>query len=112
MIAGLKAAISDVRFNGDSGNLERSLYTVLNVSLPPSEDNDMLLFNLDIAQISCSGGSACTSGSDVGSHVLGALNVPSERGNVRFSFGKYNTVEEIDKVVEVVAGLYNSVPQL
>ena len=112
MITGLKAAIPDVRFNGDSGNLERSLYTVLNVSLPPSEDNDMLLFNLDIAQISCSGGSACTSGSDVGSHVLGALNVPSERGNVRFSFGKYNTVEEIDKVVEVVAGLYNSVPQL
>jgi len=108
MIENLKTTIPDVRFNGDSDNLERSLYTVLNVSLPPNEDNDMLLFNLDIAQISCSGGSACTSGSDVGSHVLGALNIDPERGNVRFSFGKYNTIEEIDQVVEVVAGLYGS----
>jgi len=108
MIKKLKETIPEVRFNGDSDNLERSLYTVLNVSLPPNEDNDMLLFNLDIAQISCSGGSACTSGSDVGSHVLGALNIEPERGNVRFSFGKYNTIEEIDKVVEVVAGLYGS----
>lgn len=112
MIDKLKASIPDVQFNGDSANVEGSLYTVLNVSLPPSSDNDMLLFNLDIAQISCSGGSACTSGSDVGSHVLGALNVNPERGNVRFSFGKYNTTEEIDKVVEVLAGLYASTPQV
>ncbi|AFK02309.1 aminotransferase class V [Emticicia oligotrophica DSM 17448] len=112
MIDKLKASIPDVQFNGDSANVEGSLYTVLNVSLPPSSDNDMLLFNLDIAQISCSGGSACTSGSDVGSHVLGALNVNPERGNVRFSFGKYNTTEEIDKVVEVLDGLYASTPQV
>lgn len=106
MIEKLKAKIPDVAFNGDSADVDNSLYTVLSVSFPPGEDNDMLLFNLDIAQISCSGGSACSSGSDVGSHVLGALNVQPDRGNVRFSFGKYNTPEEIDKVVEVLTDIY------
>ncbi|PLK46213.1 cysteine desulfurase family protein [Emticicia sp. TH156] len=106
MIDKLKANIPGVTFNGNSADVENSLYTVLNVSFPPSEDNDMLLFNLDIAQISCSGGSACSSGTDVGSHVLGALNVHPDRGNVRFSFGKYNTPEEIDKVVEVLTDIY------
>ena len=106
MIEKLKAKIPGVAFNGDSADVDNSLYTVLSVSFPPGEDNDMLLFNLDIAQISCSGGSACSSGSDVGSHVLGALNVQPDRGNVRFSFGKYNTPEEIDKVVEVLTDIY------
>ena len=106
MIEKLQVAIPGVQFNGDSANLEHSLYTVLNVSLPSNDDNDMLLFNLDIAQISCSGGSACTSGSEVGSHVLGALKVKPERGNVRFSFGKYNTTEEIDQVIEVLSKMY------
>jgi len=106
MISKIKANIPEVEFNGDSANVEGSLYTVLNVSFPSSEDSDMLLFNLDIAQISCSGGSACSSGTDVGSHVLGALKVHPDRGNVRFSFGKYNTVEEVDKVVEVLTDIY------
>ncbi|WP_337042969.1 cysteine desulfurase family protein [Emticicia sp. 17c] len=106
MIEKLKANIPGVLFNGDSANMENSLYTVLNVSFPPGDDNDMLLFNLDIAQISCSGGSACSSGTDVGSHVLGALNVAPDRGNVRFSFGKYNTEEEIDKVIDVLTEIY------
>jgi cysteine desulfurase len=70
MIAKLKTQIDDVRFNGDCDNLENSLYTVLNVSLPPSDASDMLLFNLDINKISASGGSACSSGSQIGSHVL------------------------------------------
>jgi cysteine desulfurase len=60
----------------------------------------MILFKLDIAGISCSGGSACSSGSNVGSHVLGALNVSPDRPSVRFSFGKQNTKEEVDFVVE------------
>ena len=96
-----------VQFNGDSADVENSLYTVLNVSLPASDLNDMLLFNLDIARISASGGSACSSGSSIGSHVLGALpGLDSERGYVRFSFGKYNTAEEIDYVVDTLVGLY------
>lgn len=103
-------ASGPVLFNGDSADLDNSLYTVLSVSLPPSDINDMLLFNLDIAGISVSGGSACSSGTDVGSHVLNALpGIDPNRANVRFSFGKYNTAEEVDyavaKVVELYAGV-------
>lgn len=109
MIAGFREKIEDVRFNGDCENLERSNYTVLNVSLPPSDINDMLLFNLDIAKISASGGSACSSGSEIGSHVLGALGVAPDRGNVRFSFGKYNTEADIDYAVNTVTEMYKTV---
>ncbi|WP_420150320.1 cysteine desulfurase family protein [Spirosoma sp.] len=96
-----------VTFNGDSADIDNSLYTVLNVSLPPSDLSDMLLFSLDIARISASGGSACSSGSNVGSHVLAALpNIDPDRGYVRFSFGKYNTAEEIDYAIDTLVGLY------
>lgn len=106
MITKLKDSIPGVVFNGNSEKPERSLYTVLNVSLPPTDDNEMLLFNLDINGISCSGGSACTSGANAGSHVLTALNVEPSRGAIRFSFSKYNTEEEIDYAVEKLAELY------
>ena len=106
MINKLKEMIPGVSFHGDSANLERSLYTVLNVSLPESEENEMLLFNLDLQGISASGGSACTSGASTGSHVLGALYPNSKRGAVRFSFSKYNTPEEIDFTVEKVSELF------
>jgi cysteine desulfurase len=108
MIEKLKAEIPGVSFHGDSGNLERSLYTVLNVSLPESDDNEMILFNLDLHGISASGGSACSSGATTGSHVLGTLYPGSKRGAVRFSFSKYNKAEEIDFVVEKLAELVNS----
>lgn len=100
MVTKLRQNIEDVQFNGDSDNLEKSLYTVLNVGFPPSDEGDMFIFNLDINKISVSGGSACTSGSDIGSHVLTALNASLDRPSVRFSFSKYNTVEEIDYVVD------------
>ncbi len=100
MLDQLVEKIPGVAFNGESGNLDKSLYTVLNVSLPPADDNEMLLFSLDIHQISASGGSACSSGSNIGSHVLSALNCDPRRGAVRFSFSKYNTEEEIDYAVE------------
>lgn len=113
MIARLCDQLPNVRFNGDSGDVEDSLYTVLNVSLPASELSDMLLFSLDIARISASGGSACSSGSNVGSHVLAALpGLDQERGYVRFSFGKYNTVEEIDYAVDTLVGLYQKEAKL
>jgi len=108
MIEKLKADVPGVSFHGDSANLKRSLYTVLNVSLPESEENDMILFNLDLQGISASGGSACSSGATTGSHVLGALYPGSKRGAVRFSFSKYNKPEEIDFVVEKLAELVNS----
>ncbi|GAB4045051.1 cysteine desulfurase family protein [Spirosoma litoris] len=107
MIEQLREKMPDVRFNGNSADVDNSLYTVLNVSLPASEISDMLLFSLDIARISASGGSACSSGSSIGSHVLGALpGLDSERGYVRFSFGKYNTTDEIDYAVDTLVGLY------
>ena len=97
MMDQLKEAIPGVTFNGDVS--EQSLYTVLNVSFPPHESGDMLLFNLDINGICASGGSACSSGSNIGSHVLGALKLDPSRHNVRFSFSKYNTKEDIDFTV-------------
>ncbi len=99
MIGLLKENIPGIDFHGDSANLENSLYTVLNVSLPETEENDMVLFNLDLSGISVSGGSACSSGAATGSHVLASLYPGSRRGAVRFSFSKYNTKAEIDYAV-------------
>jgi cysteine desulfurase len=103
MIEKLRESIPGISFHGDSANLEKSLYTVLNVSLPESDENNMLLFNLDLQGISASGGSACSSGASTGSHVLGALYPESKRGAVRFSFSKNNKPEEIDFVVDKLA---------
>ena len=89
--------LPDVFFNGDS--FGKSLYTVLNVSFPKTEKSEMMLFNLDINNICASGGSACTSGADQGSHVIRAINNNPNRIAVRFSFAKTNTKEEIDIVV-------------
>lgn len=105
MIENLNAHIPGVGFHGDSGNLDNSLYTVLNVSLPEAEENNMLLFNLDLQGISASGGSACSSGATSGSHVLAALYPGSKRGAVRFSFSKFNTPEEVDYVARKLAEL-------
>jgi cysteine desulfurase len=97
-IAQLKANIPGVAFNGDFEGT--SSYTVLNVSFPPSPVGEMLLFKLDIDGICASGGSACSSGSDVGSHVLKAIGANRERAAVRFSFGSSNTIAEVDYVIE------------
>jgi cysteine desulfurase len=105
MIDALKENISGVDFHGDSANVEKSLYTVLNVCLPESDDNSLLLFNLDLQGISASGGSACSSGATTGSHVLGHLYPGSKKGAVRFSFSKYNTAVEIDYTVGKLAEL-------
>jgi cysteine desulfurase len=67
---------------------------------------DMLLFNLDINGISASGGSACSSGSNIGSHVLTAIGADPERPSVRFSFSKFNKKEEIDFVVAKVKEVF------
>ena len=98
MIDKLQKEIPGVRFNGDY--IGKSLYTVLNVSFPKTERSEMILFNLDINNICASGGSACSSGADVGSHVIRAINNDPNRVPVRFSFSKHNTTAEIDTVVE------------
>ncbi|TGE05262.1 cysteine desulfurase family protein [Hymenobacter fodinae] len=107
----LRTEIDGVDFNGTSAVADESLYTVLNVSLPPSDMNEMLLFNLDINRVSVSGGSACTSGANAGSHVLNALGADQNRGAIRFSMSKYNTAEEVDYAVEQLAKMYRKQPQ-
>ena len=98
MIDQLNKKIRGVKFNGDYNG--KSLYTVLNVSFPKSEKSEMILFNLDMSNICASGGSACSSGADVGSHVIRAINNNPNLVPVRFSFSKYNTTAEIDTVIE------------
>jgi len=99
--AQLTAEIPGIAFNGEN-EPQSSLYTVLNVSFPEMDMGDMLLFNLDINGISASGGSACSSGSNIGSHVLTAIGAEPNRPSVRFSFSKLNTREELDYVIEKV----------
>jgi len=101
MIAKLRESISEVNFNGLSDQNE-SLYTVLNVCLPDTGANDLLLFNMDLQGVSASGGSACNSGALKGSHVLEALGTPKGRAAIRFSFSKFNTEEEVDYAVQVL----------
>ena len=101
-IRGLLNNFPGIEFNGLSADIEKSLYTVINVRFPQIQDGDMLLFKLDIEKISASGGSACSSGTSVGSHVLTALNPNAEGAAVRFSFSKNNTKAEIDRVLEVL----------
>ncbi|MEN9570549.1 MAG: hypothetical protein RL172_1780 [Bacteroidota bacterium] len=99
----LKKQVPGVSFNGDV--LGNSLYTVLNVSFPKTEKSEMLLFNLDINNICASGGSACTSGADAGSHVIRAINNNPNQIAVRFSFSKHNTKSEVDEVISLLKTL-------
>ena len=106
MIEGLRRAIPEVQFNGDVDG--HYLYTILSVSLPPAEFSDMILYNLDMAGIAASSGSACSSGSNMESHVLSAIGADTTRPSIRFSFSKFNTDEEIDYAVEKVAAMVNA----
>ena len=92
----ISTEITGVVFNGDPDG--ESLYTLLNVGFPHTDKTEMLLFNLDIRNICASGGSACSSGANQGSHVINALN-KEPQSTIRFSFSKYNTIEEIDSLV-------------
>ncbi len=96
----LQANIEGVDFNGDCNG--RCLYTVLNVAFPKTEKSEMILFNLDIAGICVSGGSACSSGANAGSHVINSINNNPNMVPVRFSFSRHNTRAEVDTVVAKV----------
>ncbi len=101
-VKALQAKYPQVRFNGDP---ESGHFKVLSVSFPESDKGDLLLMNLDLNGISASGGSACSSGIDVGSHVIGHLHPDSKRHTIRFSFSHHNTTEELDAVVEKLGGM-------
>lgn len=104
MIQQLTENIPGVAFNGSYKN--NSLYTVLNVRFPKTENAEMLLFSLDIAGISASGGSACSSGTNKGSHVLQGIGADPAFPSVRFSFSKYTTKNEIDYTIEKLKELF------
>ncbi|MGI4833139.1 MAG: cysteine desulfurase family protein [Janthinobacterium lividum] len=108
-IGQLTAGLPGVQFNGRSAEADASLYTVLSVSLPPSSISEMLLFSLDISKVAASGGSACTSGAQLGSHVLEALGADPNRPTVRLSMSKLNTIEEVDYAAAQLLKLYQPV---
>ena len=99
LIQQLTEQVPGVSFNGD---LVNGLYTVLSVCFPKTEKSEFLLMNLDINNVCVSGGSACSSGTDIGSHVIQALGKADAYTTVRFSFSKYNTKDEIDKTLELI----------
>ncbi|HNW90750.1 MAG TPA: cysteine desulfurase family protein [Bacteroidales bacterium] len=80
----------------------KGVYNIINVSVPDVYNNKLLLQKLDMNNIAVSGGSACNSGVVNVSHVLSALLANTAIPAIRFSFSKYNTVEELDKVLEVL----------
>jgi len=106
-IEGLKTLVPNIVFNGCSDDLEESTYKIVNARFP--KEIPMLLFNLDLKGIAASGGSACQSGSNKGSHVLNAIlpEKEAQKTSVRFSFSKYNTKEDIDYTLEVIKELIN-----
>jgi len=107
MIEKMKAEIEDVRFYAKCADLDNSLYTVLSCHFPATDISEMLLFNLDILGVACSGGSACASGGGKESHVLKEIEPKSNRTGIRFSFSKYNTKTEIDFAVAKLKELFS-----
>ena len=103
----LQNNFENIQFNGLSNDLDKSAYHILNVRF--EKEIPMLLFNLDLKSIAASGGSACQSGSNKGSHVLNAILNEDEakKTSVRFSFSIYNTKNEVDYVIEALKSIIN-----
>lgn len=97
----LMAYIPGVRFLTP----EISLYTVLSVCFPRSDKSQSLILELDMAGICVSGGSACSSGDESGSHVVRALGKNDTCTTIRFSFCKYNTRQEVDAVMDAIQNI-------
>ncbi len=111
MIDSLRKLFPDIHFNGESGNIKNSTYTILNVCLPISNDKAAMLdFNLDLKGIACSRGSACQSGSSEGSHVLDEIQSKDQKKfpSVRFSFSFNNKMDEVDYLIDTLKELINS----
>jgi cysteine desulfurase len=100
----IEQSFNDVCFNGDT-TPENSLYTVLSVCFKGIENKATFLFGLDLKGVAASGGSACSSGSNKGSHVLTALGNAPEDTTVRFSFSRYTTKEDIDFAIAALKEL-------
>lgn len=107
----LQKAFPDAYFNGCCADMDQSTYTIINVRLPIPLDKAALLgFSLDLQGIACSKGSACQSGSESGSHVLEHILDEEQQAmpSIRISFSKFNTQNEVDRLVEVLLEYANS----
>src|SRR5690606_4192157 len=104
LINRIKTELPQIKFNGDpEGN---SMYNILSIAFPPELSDEVLLFNFDLHGFAVSGGSACTSGSNTGSHVIRNIGVNLDRSPVRISLGKYNTKEDINQLVDFMRSLF------
>ena len=111
LIDSLRKLFPDIHFNGESGDIQKSTYTILNVCFPISNDKAAMLdFNLDLKGIACSKGSACQSGSSKGSHVLSEIQSEDKKKfpSVRFSFSYDNKVNEVDYLIQTLKELINT----
>lgn len=109
-ISSLTEVFPKAHFNGCSGELEKSTYTLVNVALPIGDEKSGLLdFHLDLKGIACSKGSACQSGSSSGSHVLNSIQTEEHKKwpSLRFSFSIFNTKEEVDYVIKTLKDFAN-----
>lgn len=107
----IKKLIPSIKFNGSCENNLLSSPSIINVCLPISKEKSVLLeFNLDMKGIACSRGSACQSGSQSGSHVLNSIlsKEDLDKPSLRFSFSKYNSPEEVIRVVSVLKDFVES----
>lgn len=99
--------IEGARLNGDA---KLRLPSNANISFEGCAGEN-ILFLLDLNGVAVSTGSACSAGAVSPSHVLTAMGLPPERVNsaVRFSFGKYNTEEEVESVVGILKTVINRI---
>lgn len=107
MLEQLQSKINGIEVNGEV-DPEKSLYTVLSIKFPQFDKQEVLLFMLDLEGVACSGGSACSSGANAGSHVIRGINGDTSRATIRFSFSRFTTKQDIDFAVEKVVKIINS----
>ncbi len=107
MLQQLQSNIEGIEVNGEIEK-DKSLYTVLSIKFPKFDKQEVLLFMLDLEGVACSGGSACSSGANAGSHVIRGINGDTSRATIRFSFSRYTTKKDIDFAVEKVVKIVNS----
>lgn len=102
LLNGLQRHLGDESYHLNGSPTYR-LPHIVNISFPDC-DSETMLMNLDMEGIAVSSGSACTSGSLEPSHVLEAMNVPSNilRSAIRFSFGLGNTSQELEYIAEKI----------
>ena len=111
LINSLRKLFPNIHFNGESGNIKKSTYTILNVCFPITNDKSAMLdFNLDLKGIACSKGSACQSGSSEGSHVLDEIQNEEQKKfpSVRFSFSYNNKIDEVDYLIDTLKEFIDS----